>query len=162
MAVNKVAKSDGTTLIDITPTTALEDDVAEGKIFFRADGERGVGRSSGSSGIETENIVSEQSVNCSISLGSIYGGFINEHSAFPENQNYYLVTLDGVDYIARAYYQAAGYLIVGDNRINQGADYAYVMFPFAIVHEGNYFYLSIQTSGVHTLKIDKVLSFGIS
>ena len=116
----------------------------------------------GGGGLETENIVSEQSVNCSISLGSIYGGFINEHSAFPENQNYYLVTLDGVDYIARAYYASAGYLIVGDNRINQGADYAYVMFPFSIVHEGNYFYLSVQTSGVHTLKVDKVLSFGIS
>lgn len=113
-------------------------------------------------GLETENIVPEQTVNCTISLGTIYGGFINQYSAFPQNEDYYLVTLDGVDYVARAYYATSGYLIVGDNRINQGADYTYVMFPFSIVHEGNYFYLSIQTSGAHTLKIDKILSFGIS
>lgn len=110
-------------------------------------------------GLETENIVPEQTVNCTISLGTIYGGFINQYSAFPQNEDYYLVTLDGVDYVARAYYATSGYLIVGDNRINQGADYAYVMFPFSIVHEGNYFYLSIQTSGTHTLKVDKILSW---
>lgn len=38
MAVNKVIKSDGTTLIDITGTTATVSDVAEGKVFFAADG----------------------------------------------------------------------------------------------------------------------------
>lgn len=116
----------------------------------------------GSGGLETENIVPEQTVDCTISLGTIYGGFINQYSAFPQNEIYYLVTLDGVDYIARAYYATNGYLIVGDNRINQGADYTYVMFPFSIVNEGNYFYLAMQTSGAHTLKIDKILSFGIS
>lgn len=157
--VNKVVQSNGATLIDISDTTAWASDVAEGKYFYLATGEKVPGTASGGVGLVTENIVPEQSVNCTISLGAIYGGFINQYSALPQNESYYLVALDGTEYIARAFYAASGYLIVGDNRINQGTDYTYVMFPFSIVNEGNYFYLAIQTSGAHTLKIDKILSW---
>ena len=45
MAVNKVVQSNGTTLIDITPTTAIASDVASGKIFFLADGAQATGTS---------------------------------------------------------------------------------------------------------------------
>ena len=159
MAVNKVVRSSGEVLIDISDTDTLPSDVAAGKKFYQADGEQVVGTSAGGAGLVTENIVPEQSVNCTISLGTIYGGFINQHSALAKNENYYLVTLNGTEYIARAFYASAGYLILGDNRINQGADYAYVMFPFEIVNEGNYFYLAMQTSGTYTLKIDKILSW---
>lgn len=53
MAVNKVVQSNGTTLIDITPTTAVESDVASGKIFFLADGTQGTGTGSGGSSVQT-------------------------------------------------------------------------------------------------------------
>lgn len=43
MAVNKVMRGDGTVLIDVTPTTALPEDVTAGKIFFLANGEMAVG-----------------------------------------------------------------------------------------------------------------------
>lgn len=42
MAISKV-EFGGNTIIDITDTTITEDDVIEGKIFYKADGTRGVG-----------------------------------------------------------------------------------------------------------------------
>lgn len=50
MAVNKIVQSNGTTLIDITPTTAVASDVASGKVFFAANGVQTTGTASGSSG----------------------------------------------------------------------------------------------------------------
>ena len=47
MAVNKVVQSNGTTLIDITPTTAVPSDVASGKIFYLASGAQSVGTNEG-------------------------------------------------------------------------------------------------------------------
>ena len=57
MAVNKVVRSDGTTLMDITPTTATSADVASGKVFFAANGVQTTGTASGSGNnptLETE------------------------------------------------------------------------------------------------------------
>lgn len=45
--VNKVVQSDGTTLIDITDTTAVASDVAQGKYFYAATGEKLQGTASG-------------------------------------------------------------------------------------------------------------------
>ena len=48
--VNKVQKADGTTIIDITPTTATASDVSQGKYFFTASGELTLGTLSGGGG----------------------------------------------------------------------------------------------------------------
>ena len=42
-------------IIDITPTTAVEADVASGKIFFKADGSQATGTASGG-GVDGDNL----------------------------------------------------------------------------------------------------------
>lgn len=48
--VNKVQLADGTTIMDLTPTTAVASDVASGKYFFTASGQLTLGSASGGGG----------------------------------------------------------------------------------------------------------------
>ena len=112
----------------------------------------------GSGGLQTENIISSQSINCSISLGDgAYGGFINTYSDKPVNGDYYLVTFDNTEYICRCHYRTSSILVVGDYYVT--ANTQYIEFPFAIIQNSTLFYLAVQGSGTHTIKVDKILSW---
>ena len=108
--------------------------------------------------LQTENIIASQSINCSISLGDgAYGGFINTYDEKPTNGDFYLVTFDGTEYICRCHYRTASILVVGDYYVT--ANTSYIEFPFAIIQNSTLFYLAVQGSGTHTLKVDKIISW---
>lgn len=53
---NKVVLRNGTVVLDVTPTTAIESDVASGKIFVKADGSLGTGTASGGDNVFVVNL----------------------------------------------------------------------------------------------------------
>lgn len=113
--------------------------------------------SSGSSGLQIENIIPEQTINCTIAVGTGYGNYIQSYTATSITGAYYLVTLDNIEYIARAFNVNANMICIGDIGVSQG--YEYTNFPFEVIKEDNTFYLVVAESGECTLKVDKILSW---
>lgn len=98
MAVNKVAQSNGTTLIDISPTTAVDSDVASGKIFFLANGLQSIGiaESGGDSYVRT-TIVEETRLTVSGNEWTLAAPAANIVEGIT-----YIVTVNGVEKISTA------------------------------------------------------------
>lgn len=107
-------------------------------------------------GLQLENIVAEQTINCTITIGSGYANYIQTYTDTPVAGTYYLVTVDGTEYIARAFDISASSICVGDIHVQQGSEY--VEFPFEIM-KGSSFYFVTKTSGEHSIKIDKIISW---
>lgn len=70
--VNKVIY-DGNTLIDISDTTASESDVAQGVVFYKADGTRSVGTMSAGAYSFVGMVVSGTNLTTEASVQAIYG-----------------------------------------------------------------------------------------
>lgn len=156
--VNKVVQSNGTTLIDISDTTAVASDVAEGKIFYLADGSRAVGTAS--SGPTYETIIPLQTINCTIALSNgAYGGYITSYREYISDGQKYRVIFDGTEYtpLTASYYgTGTNYLFLGDINIEGSSEST--AYPFEIMlYNGQTFYLAVRGSGSHTLQVDKII-----
>ena len=139
MAVNKVVRSNGTTLIDISDTTATEDDVAEGKIFYLADGTRAVGRKGGST---RKVIIPEQTITAS----STYTEVSNYAEALVIGEQY-ICTVDGVEYGPYYGRDLYGSVAIGDYGTN----------GWLFEYDRNMYFTATNTSlyGSHTIKVEQ-------
>lgn len=157
--VNKVVLG-SSTLIDLTTDTATASDVAAGKYFHLATGERVAGTASGGGGstYRLDNIVQEQTVACTtLLMNNAYFGFIQNGTPV-DNSEQYLVTFDGTEYVCEGYVPEANCSGVGDIRVTQTNAAQYLIAPFFIEYEnasGDYYFV-VRGSGTHTIKIDKL------
>ena len=154
--IEKVVSEGGSSAILITKTITANG--TYDAINDSADGYSSVtvNVSSGGSGLQIENVIPEQTINCTIAIGQAYANFIQTYIETPIAETYYLVTLDNVEYVAKAYNINASLICIGDIRVQQGSEY--VEFPFGIMKE-DIFYLVVKESGECTLKVDKILSW---
>ena len=154
--INKVEiyrNSSTQTLIDITDTTATASDVAQGKYFYLASGERVAGTSSGGSGdgYILTTIVPQTTFTPNSSRQYVFSGFT---TGLVEGESY-LVTLDGDEYLVTCGLMwTNNYLIGDDNVIFSTGDH---VLPFCIdwVSAADNMIVVLDTQQ-HTVKVEHI------
>lgn len=147
--VNKVMQSNGTVLIDISDTTAVASDVATGKYFYLATGERVMG-TGGSEPVgptyETyfdDSIMVEDGISIA-SLADLY---------FADGETW-RVTWDGVEYICTPEVYQGWLWTVGNQSLastDDGVNEPFLLYNYG----GGAMNGNTRTGGTHTLKLEK-------
>lgn len=154
MAVNKVVKSDGTTLIDITGTTAVAADVTNGKIFYAADGTQTTGTATGGGGGYTLTTIASQQTVTPTSNGTYYGATLSMSTGLESGADY-IITFNGTEY----YFTCQ--LLWGTNYLLGDTNYFYgttgLPYPFGIIWmSGDTATLAVGSGTAVTVKIEKL------
>lgn len=128
--VNKVVQSNGTTLIDISDTTAVASDVASGKYFYLATGQKVEGSGSGGGNAYTRTVVCPQQTVTPASNGTYYGATLNVSEGFEADAEY-IITFNGTEYFFTCQVLWGTNYLLGDiNYFYGGSDLPY---PFGII-----------------------------
>lgn len=156
--VNKVVQSNGTTLIDISDTTAVASDVASGKYFYLATGEKVVGSGSGGSSGYTRTVVVPQQtvtpVSTSLNGSTYYGATLNVSEGFEADAEY-IITLNGTEYFFTCQVLWGTNYLLGDINYFYGA--SNLPYPFGIIWtSGTTCTLARDNGNQVTVKIEKL------
>lgn len=162
--VNKVVQSNGTTLIDISDTTAVAADVASGKYFYLASGQKAEGTASGGGGGVITETVMDATITATDQDTSGYVAWVKTQwidymSETLVDDTNYIVTIDGTPYLCHANAVYGGDdIYCGDTEIVWGTP-ANSIYPFAIgsYSSGNVQWM-IGDNQPHSVKVERVIS----
>ena len=148
--VNKVT-ANNVTLIDLTTDTAVASDVAQGKYFHLASGERVAGTASGGGGdTYTRTVVVPQQT---VTPNSSRTAAFTSTEYFADGE-YYVVTYDGTEYIVTAETLWSNNVILGDAQVVWTTND--VLYPFALITDGSAREGYFATTSQHTIKVEHI------
>lgn len=154
--VNKVTVNNAT-IIDLTNDTAIASDVASGKYFHLATGERVVGTASGGGGnAYTLTTVVPQQMFTAAPAGGGYQAELT-HSGVLEEGEPYLITLDDEVYVLECGVLWGSEYIVGTPSAlwNSGGS-GDATIPFAVDWDTSVMIVAVYDTDPHTIKVERL------
>lgn len=159
---NKVVYN-GTTLIDLSDTTAVQSDVASGKYFYTASGQRvqGTGQG-GSSGYTRTIIVPEQTVTPVYHSDGNTDGYsaqLTNTTEMFEQWSEYIVTFNGTEYYFTTVSPWSSNYLMGEQAyLWRGTSETVYPYPFCIIATSiNDNYIYTESADSVTVKVEKLV-----